>query len=1053
MGTLGPTGTTTDVTTFTNFKSWAGTGAFGINSALTNFGWTRTTDLNQINWAASPSAPPLAGNTYPITAVYPLSGTPGPSGTVQPVANATMTTSAFSTAFANEIVLVIGDSYTNLRTYTPGAGWTQDGGTSLNGQSIAGAEHRIFTTIQTGITATMGDSGSDPYQIFALGLGTNGTAPVLVNFSAGGAQGGPFATTTSNAQSITTGNTIVVAMRWGATKVTDTAGNTYTPTPFTANPYNVSGTDGVQFWYVTNCIGNAANVVTATMPTTTVGGNTYTFMAVWQISGGPFTVDFTPAGTLSQVGAMWNGAGFQFGYSVNCRGNWVSGTAYNFLDVVTSPATGAAYCLTRGFDVTNVSVANGIATCTASNNLAFTGGDKVKFTIVSNNYWLMNQTFTVISATPTTFTINITGVVGLTVPGSGESALCGIVLSSSTADPSNDANWSPYHYEIWQSNDAMSFSVTNVARNAGGLATFTCANRLKAGFNVTVAGLTNVPSLNGTWCVSSATPTTFTVQTGGSSISSTADSGTATYTFMPMLMKLEYYGNTASYFTEPWIRLSFGVGGTDGVGNLAGNFIGSNAMEFNWTNGQVFCDLRPTSGTASGAQTSSIWQCAASGASPTGTNTVGNAGRFGVALWYSRNDTFAANNGSIFWVVERSYGDAGFATDDYITYIVGCLGNAGVFSANTVEVQQRSIMKPNPVASPISVSVVGNVLAVSYASAIGNYQFAAGGTVYASNFLNATFLNDQFLLVTAASLSLTSVASTATVVDSITAAANAMFAQTTYTGTFAPTILSGTSVTITGFTNLSNNGTFTVVNCTATTLVVSNVNGVAETHAATATYQQAVYTGTVTNGASNFYAGLKITVTGFTNGVNNGTFTCTASTATTLTLTNSVATAETHAATATGNFFIASFTNANYGPAVDSGTLSLSTSAATLTPIAGTGLVCLSDPRVSCPYTSQTSLIVNGNVPLLPVFPVLGFVGNPMTIGASIKSGDQVTHDQIFLITVYGVAMHYNNLEGTSTTDPYAAFGGFNGSNVSTNNGGSNYSGLLRTNGFLLRWD
>jgi hypothetical protein len=964
-----------------------------------------------------------------------------------------MVSNTFSTAFANEIVLVVGLSYASLATYTPGAGWTQDGGTSLNGQSIASAEHRIFTTLQSGISATMTDSTNTAYMMFALGLGTNGTAPALVNFSSGSQQNGPFTTSSSTAASLTAGNTVVVCMRWGATAVTDTAGNTYTKLPFVANPFNVSGTDGGQFWYVTNCLGNAANVVTATLPTTTVGGNTFTWIAVWQISGGPFTVDFTPAGTLSQAGAMWNGGGFQFGYSVNCRGNWVSGTAYNFLDVVTSPITGASYCLTRGFDVTNVSVTGGIATCTAANNLAFTGGDKVKFTIISTEFFLLNQTFTVISATPTNFTINVSEIVGYTnQPSSTESALCGIVLSSSTIDPSQDANWSPYHYEIWQSNDAMSFPVTNVARSAGGVATFTCSNRFKAGFNVTVAGLTNVPGLNGTWNVSSATPTTFTVQTGGGSISSTSDSGTATYVFMPMLMKLEYYGNTAAYLTEPWIRLSFGVGGTDGAGNLAGNFIGSNVMEFNWTSGPVFCDLRPNSATASGAQTSSIWQCAASGAAPTGTNTVGNAGRFGVALWYSRNDTFAANNGSIFWAVERSYGDTGFATDDYITYIVGCLGNAGVFNANTVEVQQRSIMKPNPVASPISVSVVGNVLAVSYASAIGNYQFATGATVYASNFLNAAFLNDQFLLVTAASLSLTSVATSATTVDTITSAAGVMFGQTALTGTFSPTIPVGASVTIAGFSNLANNGTFTVVNCTSTTLVVNNVNGIAETHAATATYQQAVYTGTITNGASNFYAGLKITVTGFTNGVNNGTFLCTASSATTLTLQNTAATSETNPAKATGNFFIASFTTANYSN-VDTGTLSLSISAATLTPIAGTGLVCLSDPRVACPYTSQGSLIVNGNVPLLPVFPVLGFVGNPMTIGASIKSGDQVAHDQIFPITVYGVAMHYNNLQGLNTTDPYAAFGGFNGSNVSTTGGGSNLSGFQRTNGFLLRWD
>ena len=275
MRTLGPTGTTTDVSTFTNFKSWAGTGTFGINTALTNFGWTRTSDPCQINWAATPNVAPLSGNTYPIASVYPLSGTPGPSGTVQPVASTSMSSNAFSTAYANEIVLAVGQSYTSTATYTPGTGWTQDGGTSLNAQSIASAEHQIFTSLQTSIHATMTDSTNTPYAMFALGLGTTGTAPVLVNFSSGSQQSGPFTTSSSTATSLTTGNTVVVCMRWGATRVTDTAGNTYTPLPFVANPYNVSGTDGAQFWYATNVTGNAANVVTATLPTTTAVSYTH----------------------------------------------------------------------------------------------------------------------------------------------------------------------------------------------------------------------------------------------------------------------------------------------------------------------------------------------------------------------------------------------------------------------------------------------------------------------------------------------------------------------------------------------------------------------------------------------------------------------------------------------------------------------------------------------------------------------------------------------------------------------------------------------------------
>src|SRR5450432_294052 len=62
-----------------------------------------------------------------------------------------------------------------------------------------------------------------------------------------------------------------------------------------------------------------------------------------------------------------------------------------------------------------------------------------------------------------------------------------------------------------------------------------------------------------------------------------------------------------------------------------------------------------------------------------------------------------------------------------------------------------------------------------------------------------------------------------------------------------------------------------------------------------------VYNGTITGGAGNAYVGLIFTVAGFPGGgaVDNGTFTCTASTLTTLTLNNAAGVARTQAATAT----------------------------------------------------------------------------------------------------------------------------------------------------------
>jgi len=65
----------------------------------------------------------------------------------------------------------------------------------------------------------------------------------------------------------------------------------------------------------------------------------------------------------------------------------------------------------------------------------------------------------------------------------------------------------------------------------------------------------------------------------------------------------------------------------------------------------------------------------------------------------------------------------------------------------------------------------------------------------------------------------------------ITSAANAVGGNTAYTGTFDPlSFPTGATAIITGFvTNVVNNGSFTVVTCTNTTLTVANAAGVAET--------------------------------------------------------------------------------------------------------------------------------------------------------------------------------------------------------------------------------
>lgn len=71
------------------------------------------------------------------------------------------------------------------------------------------------------------------------------------------------------------------------------------------------------------------------------------------------------------------------------------------------------------------------------------------------------------------------------------------------------------------------------------------------------------------------------------------------------------------------------------------------------------------------------------------------------------------------------------------------------------------------------------------------------------------------------------------------------------------------------------------------------------TAAANASGGTTVYTGTITGGGSNALVGKKVTIAGFATGANNGNFEVTASSTTTLTVSNIAGVAETHAGTAT----------------------------------------------------------------------------------------------------------------------------------------------------------
>lgn len=143
-----------------------------------------------------------------------------------------------------------------------------------------------------------------------------------------------------------------------------------------------------------------------------------------------------------------------------------------------------------------------------------------------------------------------------------------------------------------------------------------------------------------------------------------------------------------------------------------------------------------------------------------------------------------------------------------------------------------------------------------------------------------------------------------------TSVANAVGGQTVYTGIVGGTanVYANEWFAVSGFPLGSpNNGVFLCSASSATSLTLGNAFGTlisattfSITSVAAASLGSTVYTGTITGGGSNAYAGQFVSITGYTvNPQNNGVFYCTASTSSTLTLLNAAGVSDTNAASGT----------------------------------------------------------------------------------------------------------------------------------------------------------
>ncbi len=192
------------------------------------------------------------------------------------------------------------------------------------------------------------------------------------------------------------------------------------------------------------------------------------------------------------------------------------------------------------------------------------------------------------------------------------------------------------------------------------------------------------------------------------------------------------------------------------------------------------------------------------------------------------------------------------------------------------------------------VAVYTGTITSGASNAFAGYTFVVTGFSNASN--NGTFM------CIGSSVTTLLLVNTNSILESTSASASTT--NTTYNGQFQ-TLMAGQYVNINApWGATSNNGTFMVVgSSTASAVTVNNTAGTFAasfvlTSVATSVGSTAVYTGAITGGGSNAYAGQQFVISGFSGANNNGLFTCSASTATSLTLSNAAATSETHAARA-----------------------------------------------------------------------------------------------------------------------------------------------------------
>jgi hypothetical protein len=166
------------------------------------------------------------------------------------------------------------------------------------------------------------------------------------------------------------------------------------------------------------------------------------------------------------------------------------------------------------------------------------------------------------------------------------------------------------------------------------------------------------------------------------------------------------------------------------------------------------------------------------------------------------------------------------------------VGGISVLADNSIELADYGAQIIYHITNPGATNMAATNMAVTSAissglscnvSGLANPPSVSNTSIYVTE-NGASCSTPQLQLAVPETLSVTTVNSAST----LSGAGAASDGTTTYTGTSLAVVPAGSLITINGFTNAGNNGTYAVVTSTSTQLVVANSNGISENTSATA---------------------------------------------------------------------------------------------------------------------------------------------------------------------------------------------------------------------------